>query len=268
MMHLPLTPAHWFEGLASACEDLRQLWPQAWPGLPAIAQMCCRSLALEEASEPEVVAMRRFTLAVAQDLEALAGQQAPGQEPRYHNRLHTADVMLSVTTLLHAQQATAGALARPWAAATLAAATAHDYGHPGGVNRQPFEFEAQSWSALARHAQGLPQAWAERIESLILRTDPRVVADNHHKVADQPFVWGLPWCQVLLNEADILVSASARFGPALSQALAQEWQLAGVAAHASVATPAGRALFLRSVQFSSPAAQAMGMSSQIRQQLP
>jgi hypothetical protein len=268
MMNLNLTPPYWFEGLAAACQDLRQLWPQAWPGLPAIAQLCSRSLALEEASEPEVVAMRRFTLAVAQDLEAQARQRPSGQEPRYHNRLHTADVMLTATTLLHAQQATAGALARPWAAATLAAATAHDFGHPGGVNREPFEFEAQSWAALARHAQGLPRAWCERIESLILHTDPRVVADNHRKVADQPFAWSLPWCQVLLNEADILVSASARFGPALSQALAQEWERAGVPAHASVATPAGRALFLRSVQFSSPAAQAMGMSTQIQQQLP
>jgi hypothetical protein len=245
---------------------LRQAWPLAWPGLPVIAQACSRSLGLREASEPEIVAMWQFTLAVAQDLEALAGQLPPGQEPRYHNRLHTADVMLTVTTLLHAQQASAAN--RPWAAAMLAAAVAHDFGHPGGINHQPFEIELRSWSAVAQRAQGLPQAWRERIESLVLHTDPRVVADNHQKVADLPFAWGLPWCQVLLNEADILVSASARFGPALSQALAQEWQLAGVPAHASVATPEGRVQFLRSVRFSSSAALAMGMSAQIERQLP
>jgi hypothetical protein len=35
-----------------------------------------------------------------------------------------------------------------------------------------------------------------------------------------------------------------------------------------VATPAGRAQFLRSVRFSSPAAQVLGIQVQVQQQLP
>jgi hypothetical protein len=86
-------------------------------------------------------------------------------------------------------------------------------------------------------------------------------------VAEQAFAWTQAWCQVLLNEADILLSASARFGPDLSQALAQEWQRVGFAAHATVATPAGRAQFLRSIRFSSPAALALAMPEQVAEQL-
>jgi hypothetical protein len=113
----------------------------------------------------------------------------------------------------------------------------------------------------------LPEPWRDRIESLILHTDPQTVPDNHAQVAEQAFAWTQAWCQVLLNEADILLSASARFGPDLSQALAQEWQRVGFAAHATVATPAGRAQFLRSIRFSSPAALALAMPEQVAEQL-
>lgn len=271
MKTLAWTPADGFDGLARACEELRQ----DWPGLSAVAQLCAHSLGLSARPDPDIAALLRFTLAVAQDLEAQGLELAAGQEPAYHNRLHTADVMLSVTVLLLAQkaqeklqdQAQDPSAAWPWAAATLAAAAAHDFGHPGGVNKGLFEIETRSWQAVSGHAAALPLIWQERLQSLILHTDPQTVAANHQRVAGQPFAWGLPWCQVMLNEADILVSASARLGPGLSQALAQEWQRAGVAAHASVATPAGRAQFLRSVRFSSPAALALGMAQQVQQQL-
>ena len=263
MKSLPLTPERWFDGLAQACAQLRQ----EWPGLVAVADACITSLALEAAAAPEVRAMTAFTRAVAQALEALVLRGKPDEEPRYHNRLHTADVLLTTATLLHALGAKADTAAHPWAAATLAAAAAHDFGHPGGVNQQRFDIESRSWRAVADHAADLPEPWRGRIESLILYTDPQTVPDNHAQVAGQAFTWSQPWCQVLLNEADILLSASARFGPALSQALAQEWQRVGFAAHATVATPAGRAQFLRSIRFSSPAALALAMPEQVQQQL-
>ena len=239
---------------------------EAQPGLPALLGLCERSLGLVQASEPEQ-AMLGFARAVAQAMEQRAQAHPADDEPAYHNRLHTADVMLTVTTLLHAQGAAGQPAARPWAAVTLAAAVAHDFAHPGGANQQPFELERRSWQALAEPAAAVPAPWRERIESLVLHTDPAVVPANHQQVEGLAFSWTLPWCQVLLNEADILVSASADFGPALGQALAREWQRAGLAAHAGVATPAGRAMFLRSVRFSSPAAQALGMPQQVRQQL-
>ena len=263
MKALPLTPGRWFDGLAQACEQLRQ----DWPGLTAVADVCIASLSLQAAAGPEVRAMITFTRAVAHDLEALVLRAGPEAEPRYHNRLHTADVLLTVATMLHALDAASDAAAQPWAAAMLAAAAAHDFAHPGGVNAQRFDIESRSWRGVAVHAAQLPEPWRSSIESLILHTDPQTVPDNHARVAGQAFVWSQAWCQVLLNEADILLSASSRFGPALSQALAQEWQRVGFAAHATVATPAGRAQFLRSTRFSSPAAMALAMPEQVRQQL-
>lgn len=279
-----LHPPMGFDSLAQACAQARA----QWPGLPAVAQACIESLGLAPAevqakaqekvpanfqakvqtpASDDLAAMLHFVQAVAQSMEALGRSWPEGPEPAYHNRLHTADVLLTLTALLHGQQASHQPEARPWAAACLAAAVAHDYGHPGGTNAQPFELESRSWQALAAHTPALPQPWRGRIESLILHTDPLTVQANHLRVASQAFDWTLPWCQVLLNEADILVSASARFGPGLSQALAQEWQRAGVAAHAVVATPAGRLAFLRSVRFSSPAALALGLPEQVQQQL-
>lgn len=280
-----LHPPMGFDSLAQACAQARA----QWPGLPAVAQACIESLGLAPAevqakaqekvpanfqakvqtpASDDLAAMLHFVQAVAQSMEALGRSWPEGRpEPAYHNRLHTADVLLTLTALLHGQQASHQPEARPWAAACLAAAVAHDYGHPGGTNAQPFELESRSWQALAAHTPALPQPWRGRIESLILHTDPLTVQANHLRVASQAFDWTLPWCQVLLNEADILVSASARFGPGLSQALAQEWQRAGVAAHAVVATPAGRLAFLRSVRFSSPAALALGLPEQVQQQM-
>lgn len=272
MNALNLTPPVGFDSLAQACAQARA----HWPGLPAVAQACMESLGLAPAqlqAETKVVdnddlaAMLRFVQEVAQGMEALGLTWPEGLEPAYHNRLHTADVLLTVTALLHGQQATAQPAARPWVAACLAAAVAHDFGHPGGTNAQPFELESRSWQALADHTPAVPQPWRGRIESLILHTDPLTVQANHLRVASQAFDWTLPWCQVLLNEADILVSASTRFGPGLSQALALEWQRAGVAAHAVVASPEGRLQFLRSVRFSSPAARALGLPEQVQQQL-
>jgi len=268
MNALTLTPPVGFDNLAQACAQARA----SWPGLPVIAQACSQSLGLAQlevqgAVHDDVAAMLRFVHAVAHELEALGRNWPEGLEPAYHNRLHTADVMLTLTALLHGQQATAQPAARPWAAACLAAAVAHDFGHPGGTNSQPFELESRSWQALAEHTGALPQPWRGRIESLILHTDPLTVQANHLRVASQAFDWTLPWCQVLLNEADILLSASTHFGPGLSQALAQEWQHAGVAAHAVVASPAGRVQFLRSIRFSSPAALALGLPEQVQQQV-
>ena len=265
---LSLTPPVGFDSLAQACAQARA----HWPGLPAIAQACIQSLGfaplgLQAEVNDELASMLRFVQAVAQDMETLGHSWPEDLEPVYHNRLHTADVMLTLTALLHGQQVTAEPAARPWAAACLAAAVAHDFGHPGGTNAHPFELESLSWQALAEHTSALPQPWRGRIESLILHTDPLTVRANHLRVSSQAFDWTLPWCQVLLNEADILLSASSRFGPGLSQALAQEWQRAGVPAHALVASPAGRVQFLRSIRFSSPAALALGLPEQVQQQL-
>ena len=201
-------------------------------------------------------------------MEQHAAGLEPASEPAYHNRLHTADVVCVLSTLLRMLNMPDDDVAgKTWASALLATAVAHDHLHPGGVNRCPQEFEQASWQGVMPLAQPLPLAWREQIEAWILGTDVPTVAGNHERVAGQSLAWTADWGQVLLNEADIYISATAEFGPGLSDALAREWQRAGFAGHATVATPAGRAQFLRSVRFSSPAAQALGIQVQVQQQL-
>jgi len=266
MDHLTLTPTQWPDGLHQDCRRLRAHWPDRWPGLPHILSLCQRSLGLDTVADNANVSLNQFAQSVAQDMERPAAGLAP--EPAYHNRLHTADVLLVLTNMLHMLNVPSGQPeVKTWASALLAAAVAHDHRHPGGVNRVAFEFEQASWQGVMPFAQHLPVVWREQIEAWILGTDVPTVAGNHQRVAGQAFVWSAPWGQVLLNEADIFVSATAEFGPGLSDALAREWEQAGFAGHASVATAAGRAQFLRSVFFSSPAALALGIQAQVQQQL-
>lgn len=266
MNHIFLTSPQSPENLQQACHQLRRHWPDTWPGLPHILAFCQQSLGLDSAADETLMALNRFGQSVAQ----VAEQQAagPGVEPSYHNRLHTADVLMVLTTMLHILRVPQ---AKPdgklWASALLAAAVAHDHQHPGGVNRTASEFERASCLHVRPWAQSLPPPWQQHIESWILGTDVSAVPGHHQRIAGQAFAWSAPWCQVLLNEADIFTSATAEFGPDLSDALAREWQQAGFAGHANVATPAGRVQFLRSVKFSSPAALALGIQAQVHQQI-
>lgn len=268
MEHLPLTPSQWPEGLHQTCRQLRAQWPGHWPGLPHILALCQQSLGLDTAAENAIVSLNQFAQSVAHNMEQLAAGLEPASEPAYHNRLHTADVVCVLTTMLHILKVPeADATGKTWASALLASAVAHDHQHPGGVNRSAQEFERASWQSVKPFAQHLPLVWREQIEGWILGTDVPAVAGNHQRIAEQSFAWTTDWAQVLLNEADIFISATAEFGPGLSDALAREWHRAGFAGHASVATPAGRVQFLRSVRFSSPAAHALGIQVQVQQQL-
>ena len=268
MNHIPLTPTQWPEGLHLACRQLRAHWPTPWLGLPHLLALCQQSLGLNTLSDPTTVALNQFAQSVAQNMEHHAAGLEPASEPAYHNRLHTADVLCVLTTMLHILKVPdADAAGKTWASALLAAAVAHDHQHPGGVNHSAQEFERASWQGVMPFAQHLPVFWREQIEGWILGTDVPTVAGNHQRIAEQSFSLSADWAQVLLNEADIYISATAEFGPGLSNALAREWHRAGFAGHASVATPAGRVQFLRSVRFSSPAAQVLGIQVQVQQQL-
>lgn len=264
---LSLTPEHWALGLGHTCVRLRQAWAGQWPGLPDVLQACLDSLGLLASSDSDIQAMNHFGLGVAHDMEAMASARPGDAEPAYHNRLHTSDVLVAITTMLHAAGARHTPEAAPWAALLLATAAAHDYDHPGGVNQSPFEIEQRSWAGVAQRASALPPLWREHMEQLILRTDIQAVPLNHERVSEQAFSWDLPWCQVMLNEADILLSACAEFGPALGTALADECVRAGFPDFAIVGTAVGRARFLRQIRFSSPAALALGMPERIEAEL-
>jgi hypothetical protein len=267
MAILHLTPSDWYAGLHQTSRHLRAAWAQDWLGLPVVLDECLVSLGLEASADADISAMNRFARTVGSDMEALARSRPTDAEPAYHNRLHTADVLVAITTMMHTQGVAHNTVAKPWAAMLLATAMAHDYDHPGGVNRAPFEIEKHSWSAVALRAKDLPDPWRRYMEQLILRTDIQAVPLNHEHVAEQVFDWDLPWCQVMLNEADILLSACAEFGPGLGQALAHECVRAGFADFAIVGTNAGRARFLRQIRFSSTAALALNMPDRVQAEL-
>jgi hypothetical protein len=114
---------------------------------------------------------------------------------------------------------------------------------------------------------GIDVVWLQRVRELILRTDPTLVAANHDLVKNTPFEMNLDWACVLINEADILASATSRYGPELGQALAQEWALKNHPLHHVVGTPQGRLQFLSSLRFSSPPAERFGMAHHVAEQI-
>jgi hypothetical protein len=206
---------------------------------------------------------------VAAQIEAEGGCGVDSAEPGYHNRLHFSDSLTTITLQAAIESQRLGVDDADWKAALLLIALGHDFRHPGRVNGARAEIEQQSFDALKPYLQqhAVPALWVERIEAVILRSDFSMVADNHQRVADLPFSWCTDWAAVLLNEADIMASASPVFGPRLSRALAAEWELIGFAAYRSVATPQGRSAFLQSIEFSSPSAGVLGAAQRVRQQL-
>jgi len=205
--------------------------------------------------------------AVASRMEVLASEAA--YEPRYHNRLHTADALTAMCLLIQALQETHFSVDDEWAAALLLAVTAHDVLHPGGANAFLQEFEQRSVAELqiTASAHAVDSVWLQRVKAMILRTDPTLVSDNHDRVKDSAFEMNLDWACVLINEADILASATALFGPALGEALAQEWALKNHPLHHVVGTPSGRRHFLSSLRFSTPASEAFGIAASVEQQI-
>lgn len=146
-----------------------------------------------------------------------------------------------------------------WQAALLLIAVAHDLHHPGRVNRHTSDIESASVNALLplMLSMNLSDAWIDSIRTVILRSDFNLVRENHVRVAGLPFQWSSDWATVLLNEADIMASASADFGPALSLALSKEWEAIQFTPHATVAIKSGRRQFLSNIQFSSYSARTL-----------
>ena len=241
-----------------------------WVGLPFLVDACADFLgiggAAPGATSATLIAVARQ---VAAQIEAEGGCGVDSAEPGYHNRLHFSDSLTTITLQAAIESQCLGVDDADWKAALLLIALGHDFRHPGRVNGARAEIEQQSFDALKPYLQqhAVPALWMERIEAVILRSDFSVVADNHQRVAGQDFSWCADWAAVLLNEADIMASASPDFGPRLSRALAAEWELIGFAAYRSVATPQGRKAFLQSIEFSSPSAGVLGAAQRVRQQL-
>ena len=253
---------------SSSLQNLRSAWPDHWPGLPVVVRACQLQIWGEHLPSAGISAhMLKAADALAAHMESLS--QSLSQEPHYHNRLHTADALVSLTVMLCVLKKQQEVVPDEWAAALLLAVTSHDVLHPGGANSYLQEFESQSVKELKHWLERyeINAHWSQCIEQLILNTDPSLVPVNHDKVIGTEFTFNLDWATVLVNEADILASASAEFGQDLGNHLAQEWQWKDHPLHTIVGTVGGRVNFLKSLRFSSPAALALNMPLIVAEQL-
>jgi hypothetical protein len=259
----------WTQLYLATLQNLRRTWPHSWPGLPVVLEACMHRLWSGHA--PKVASptgqLLQAAQAMARHMENLA--QQTDAEPQYHNRLHTADALTAVCLLMQALQDKGHALSDEWIAAILLAVTSHDVLHPGGANSFLQEFEQRSALEMRRVSQKwlVEHLWLDRVSEMILRTDPSLVAGNHDKVKGLAFEMNLDWACVLINEADILASATASHGTELGQALAAEWAEKNHPLSSVVGTAQGRLQFLASLRFSTPASEVFQMRMQVSQQM-
>lgn len=266
---LQLNADDWQTCLDESLVFLRASWAQDWIGLPQVLQACMAFLNL---NDNHLSAAASSMLAAAVDVASASelGFQAhnPLEEPHYHNRLHTADVVTSMSLLMAIEAKLSGRHEPEWLAAGLLAAVGHDFMHSGGVNQANCQIELLSCTymspILSKHA--VPDLWVQRIENAIIRSDFTLMSHNHQRVQGVEFAWNQAWFNVLLNEADILPSSTPALGPSLSEALSREWMLIGFEAHRTVATAQGREAFLRSLLFSSAASRVLQASQRSQAQ--
>ena len=131
------------------------------------------------------------------------------------------------------------------------------------------EIEKQSVNFLKPilDSHSVPDEWQKIIDTVIVRSDFSIVHQNHAQVAGKAFEWNLEWLCVLLNEADVMASASSKYGPVLGDSLAQEWRLIDFPLHSSVASLEGRKNFLKQLIFSSPSSLVLGLGEKISEEI-
>lgn len=256
------------DSLELTLQNLRQCWPNSWPGLPLVFDRCLQRLgwASKDAS-PRLQALTRAAHAIAVEIDQDgAARMQKGQEPEYHNRLHIADTLVCMTHLLLAQRL-ASPKARVVAEAEylgLIVMLGHDFLHSGQVNRFAGELEARAVAQLQpilkRH--GVAADDIETIGHCILKTDPSGVRQSHELISGRPFVPTDRDCLVVLvTEADILASTLPVTAQRQTERLAHEWSLLNLPAAKTLLQPASRVYFLeKAALFSSPAAGLLGIN--------
>ena len=266
--------------LADAVEAYRQLrsrWPADWPGLAAVMRGVITWL-----DAPAATACRaevpRVLIDCAEAVESSERARARRVgEPAYHNRLHVADTLVSMASLIKARRSLLGTPVRGltrFETICLLTMTVHDFHHPGRCNRGPQEIEQISLARFAPHARRIGLAapdWA-LICNLVLLTDPAGVAQVHDQWCRGGVAADAPDTQaemaLLVTEADVLASALMFPGVELTQSLAKEWRTPHPEMANSLLSEEGRLRFLSAgVRFSSGAADALGIKQVIREQI-
>lgn len=260
----------WSICLENSFAVLRKSWQSEWVGLPYLLSRCVVFLNLSATSLSSDASQMLLTAkAIAERIEFQCSQSPVETEPKYHNRLHTADVLTSLSTLIFIQSKNQGDLDKDWIACALLAAIAHDFEHPGKVNQFESEIESNTMSQLQPFllTHQVPSHWCNALERAILRSDFALVQKNHELVKGKKFQCDQDWLNVYLNEADVMASATTKFGPELGNSLAEEWRMINFSAHQTVSTSIGRKAFLKQLVFSSDASKHLQIDSKIALEL-
>lgn len=254
--------------LEQTLANLRQPWPERWPGLWHVFEHCWWRLGHDvRGQDARTQALLDFGQAVSERIEQDGRERASAdREPAYHNRLHMADALACMTHLLLALRAQGleGAGVARLEALALAVMLGHDFMHPGGNNAFPAQLERMSVQALQPLMQSshLHAADQQALAHCILMTDPTAVKPAHQAIVGRAFELGDPdWMSILAQEADILASTLPQTQQALTEALASEWQHSNPEAAAKLLLPGSRLMFLEhAALFSSPAAHYLGLN--------
>ena len=261
--------------LEASLRNLREPWPDRWPGLERVLRSCWARLDLTRGPmAPQTAALQSWSLQVVREVEQAGQQQrAASREPAYHNRLHIADTLVCMTHLLLALRAQdlPGAGDRHAQSLCLAVMAAHDFMHPGGSNAFPAQFESLALQALAPLMQFAKVDPVDRdaVTHIILMTDPLCVKSSHQRAAELAFdLRHLAWTTVLVQEADILASTLPQTQDGLTRSLSQEWAPSQPEAAAQLLQARSRVSFLEhAALFSSPAARYLGLEQVKARQL-
>lgn len=165
---LQLNADDWQTCLDESLVFLRASWAQDWIGLPQILQACMAFLNLREI---QLSAAASSMLAAAMDVASASELRFqahnPLEEPHYHNRLHTADVVTTLSLLMAIEAKLSGKHEPDWLAAGLLAAVGHDFMHSikprhrcaQGVRVKPLGVATRRfWCRSALKASGRPVA--------------------------------------------------------------------------------------------------------------
>lgn len=268
--YLNVNDVDWCICLDKSFSFLRHSWSNQWVGLPSLLNRCVDFLGLSASSL--TVDARQLLLtarAVAHSIEYQYDRGLIKLEPKYHNRLHTADVLTAMSVLIAIQSNIQNNLDKEWVACALLSAIGHDFDHSGNVNQFESEIELKTIQKLQPliSSHKLPRKWCNALESAILKSDFALVQKNHELVKGKAFKCDQDWLNVYLNEADVIASSTAKFGPQLGHSLAEEWRLIDLPAYKSVSTDTGRKAFLKQLEFSSGASRLLKINAKIAEEL-
>ncbi len=264
--------------LTAALQNVLNVWPRNWPGIPMVFESCIKYLGdvpKGGALSKRMSALRKCSCAVAERAENLGLEmKKAGREPAYHSRLHTALALVSLTALLLSQRklslSNQGSISETEYLLMLTMLS-HDIGHPGGRNSFPEEIEKTAIDLIRPILKtfGISKTDRERVEVIILRTDPRHVPSTHDIARTKAFnIEDNLWQCVLIQEADVMASALPQIGTFLTSLLAEEWGKIDRELSRQLNSLEGRVGFLeRGALFSSPASYTLGIPDAIEKQL-